>query len=407
MAQGTTELTSSHNENQTIASREELLRRAEALVPKLVDRAGECTRQGRVPIETIEEMQQAGFFRMLQPRRNGGFETDPNTVLDVIEILAEGCMSTAWICAVQGSIPFAAAQFAEQTRADIWGKDPTNLIAGQLMPARNLKVVDDGYIVSGQWPYVSGCDHSNWYMLGAVAPEGGGPNPGERILMLVPREDCRILDTWDVSGLRGTGSHDVSATEIFVPFHRTILQSDAFMARGPGMRPGERSIYLVPFAQIFTYGLTCTAVGALSGMFKLFLHHGSARVSAHGLKSADEPAAQLLCAETATALEEMVMTRRRNFEEMMIKAMGGEMAAIEDRRKYKFQGAFSVERATLLAARIFKAAGGLSVYSKVPFGRFFADIHVSRQHVTAQFDQIGRNWGAQMLGGALRNDPMV
>jgi 3-hydroxy-9,10-secoandrosta-1,3,5(10)-triene-9,17-dione monooxygenase len=176
---------------------------------------------------------------------------------------------------------------------------------------------------------------------------------------------------------------------------------------GPGIALNTGSIYHVPFAQIFAYGLSTTAVGALRGMLNLFLKHGGARVAVQGAKTSEDPVAQLLCAETVCALDEIELTRRRNFDAMMADSLAGRLSRLEERRHYKFQAAYSVERCTLLGARIFKASGASAIFDRLPFARILADMQAGRQHVACQWESIGRNWGAHMLGGTTRPDGMV
>jgi 3-hydroxy-9,10-secoandrosta-1,3,5(10)-triene-9,17-dione monooxygenase len=126
-----------------------------------------------------------------------------------------------------------------------------------------------------------------------------------------------------------------------------------------------------------------------------------------GIKTADDPIAQLLCAETTNALEEMTATLRRNFEAMTRYAENGDLPPMPERMKYRFQIAYSVERSSLLAARLFKASGSAAIFNRLAFARMLANINAGRQHVACQWEGIGRNWGTAMLGGAPAFDPML
>src|SRR5262249_365180 len=143
---------------------------------------------------------------------------------------------------------------------------------------------------------------------------------------------------------KGSASEDVAMKDVFVPAHRVIRNDDAMTGSGPGIATITGSIYHVPFAQIFAYGLSATAVGALQGIHNLFLKHGAAGVAVHGAKTKEDPAAQLLCAETVCTLDEIDLTRRRNFDAMMKDSRLGRLSSLEERRHYKFQAAYSVER---------------------------------------------------------------
>jgi 3-hydroxy-9,10-secoandrosta-1,3,5(10)-triene-9,17-dione monooxygenase len=385
---------------------EELLRRAEAMIPTLRERAGRTQREGMVPRETVAEMNAAGFFRILQPRKWGGYEYDPIVFFDIVQRLARGCMSTAWIYGIQGAQPFLLAPFDDRALRDIYGEDSSVLMCSTFEPTPHVTLVEGGYRIRGRWGYLSGCDHCEWVGLGGIMPPDS-PNPGERRIFLLPRRDWEIAQNWDVAGLQGTGSHDVTVADAFVPAYRTQPFADALNGRGPGLAVNTAPLYRIPFPQIFVHGATNSAIGALQGMFELFLEHGAKRVSVSGAKTAEDPVVQLLCAQTRVTLDEIDLVQRRNFNEMKTYAEAGQVPPTASRMQYKFQTAFAVERCSLLAARIFKASGTSAIFNRLPFARMLADINASRQHVMCQFEGSGRNWGAQMLGLPPRMDPML
>jgi 3-hydroxy-9,10-secoandrosta-1,3,5(10)-triene-9,17-dione monooxygenase len=126
-----------------------------------------------------------------------------------------------------------------------------------------------------------------------------------------------------------------------------------------------------------------------------------------GGRTADDPVARLVCAEVAAALDEMKTILRRNFGNLAAYAERGELPPIALRLEYKFHSALVAERCSVLAARLFKATGGAGIYADQPFGRMLADIHAARQHISNQFEMIGRNWGAVLLGGEPGTDLML
>ena len=131
----------------------ELVARARALAPKLAERAREAERQGMVPVETVKEMQEAGLFRVLQPKRWGGYELDPRVFYRVQMALAEGCMSTAWIYGVIGVHNWQLPLFPDQAQQDVWGQNSATLIASTYMPVGKAEKVEGGYRFSGRWAF--------------------------------------------------------------------------------------------------------------------------------------------------------------------------------------------------------------------------------------------------------------
>jgi 3-hydroxy-9,10-secoandrosta-1,3,5(10)-triene-9,17-dione monooxygenase len=375
----------------------EIIARARAMVPTLAERSLEGRRQRRIPDATIADMQRAGFFRVLQPKRWGGYEMDLNTFYEIQLALAEGDMSTAWIYGVSGVHPWFMALLDDRAAQEVWHSDTSTLICSSLMPAGRATPAEGGYRLSGRWRYASGCEHCGWALLGAmVATDGGGPPEGR--IFLLPRTDYGSIDTWQVSGLQATGSWDVTVEDVFVPAYRSQSMLDNFLLKGPGQALNTSSLYRLPFGQIFVRGISTAALGALQGMLNAFLDYGKTRVTRAGGRSAENPFVQLLCAETAAAIDEMTNTLHRNFRNLHAYARRGDRPPLEERLRYKFQSTEVTERCTLLAARIFKAAGAAGLSEDLPFGGILADLMAGRQHISNQYDNVGSNWGRVMFG---------
>lgn len=375
----------------------EIVARARALIPALAARSPEGRRRRRIPDETITDMQRAGFFRVLQPRRWGGYEMDLDTFYDVQLALAEGDMSTAWIYGVSGVHPWFMALLDDRAAQEVWGRDNSVLICSSLMPAGRATATNGGFRLSGHWRYASGCEHCEWALLGALVARDNGQPPEGRIFLL-PRSEYRSVDTWNVSGLQGTGSWDVIVDDAFVPPYRSQSMLDNFMLRGPGQALNTSSLYRLPFGQIFVRGISTAAIGALQGMLNSLLDYGKTRVTRAGGRSAENPFVQLLCAETVAAVDEMTAILHRNFRNLHAYARRGEMPPLEERLRYKFQSTAVTERCSLLAARIFKATGAAGLSEHLPFGGILADLMAGRQHISNQFEYVGSSWGGVMFG---------
>jgi 3-hydroxy-9,10-secoandrosta-1,3,5(10)-triene-9,17-dione monooxygenase len=378
-----------------IPSTDEIVARARAMIPALRARAPQGERERCIPKETIADMQAAGLFKVLQPRRWGGYEMNIGTFFEVQMALGEGDMSVAWVYGVVGVHPWFVAQLAERAAQEIWGNDNTTLICSSLMPAGAAKPVEGGFRLGGTWKYASGCEHCEWAFLGGTV-EGA---PDDRRVFVVPRKDYRIVDTWHVPGLKSTGSHDITATDVFVPEHRTQKYSDSFNGVAPGHAVNPGALYRLPFGQVFFRGVSTGSIGALKGMLDAYLDYGKKRIGrASGMPASEEAIVQLTCAEVAAAIDEMKTILHRNFRELERYAAKGEMPPLRQRVEYKFHNAVVAERCSLLAARLFKAAGTAGIAADLPFGRFLSDITVGRQHISNQFEQAGKSYGAFLFG---------
>jgi 3-hydroxy-9,10-secoandrosta-1,3,5(10)-triene-9,17-dione monooxygenase len=366
------------------------------MIPTLAERAlAQRARRGILP-ETIAEMQAAGFFRVLQPKRWGGYEMELGTFYDIELALGEGDMSTGWTYGVIGVVSWVLGLIDDRAAQEVWGRDSAVLLCSSTMPAGSASAVDGGFRLSGRWRYASGCEHCDWALLGGMVAAADAP-PDWRFF-LVPRRDYKTVDTWQVAGLQGTGSIDVILDDVFVPGYRTQRLHDNFELRGAGQALNPSGLYRLPFGQIFVRGVSTAGLGALQAMLTALIDYSRTRVTRAGGRSSENPFVQLVCAETAAALDEMRATLHRNFQALHDYARRGEMPPLELRLQYKFQSSAVIERCTLLAARIFKATGAAGLSDELPFGRILADLMAARQHISNQYEHYGSNWGAVMLG---------
>jgi 3-hydroxy-9,10-secoandrosta-1,3,5(10)-triene-9,17-dione monooxygenase len=374
----------------------ELIARARAMRRPLEQRALEQkARRGILP-QTIAEMQAAGLFRTLQPRRWGGYEMELGTFYDIEMALGEGDLSVGWVYGVIGVVSWFLGVMDDRAAQEVWGNDTASLICSSTMPAGKAIAMDGGFRLSGHWRYASGCEHCGWALLGGMVHVDNTP-PDWRFF-LVPRRDYQTVDTWQVAGLQGTGSIDVILNDVFVPAYRTQRLQDNFLLRGAGQALNTSSLYRLPFGQIFVRGVSTAGIGALQAMLAALIDFSRDRVSRAGGRSAENPFVQLLCAETAAAIDEMRTTLHRNFATLHDYARRSETPPLELRLQHKFQSSAVIERCTLLASRIFKSTGAAGLSDELPFGRILADLMAARQHISNQYDYYGSNWGAAMFG---------
>jgi 3-hydroxy-9,10-secoandrosta-1,3,5(10)-triene-9,17-dione monooxygenase len=379
---------------------QELLRRAHALIPLIAESAAEGERDRRVPPRIVAALKDTGIFRALQPKRWGGYELQPTAVYDAEMAVAAGDMSAAWIVGVLGIIPWAVALFDDRAGADVWGEDPSRLVCCALRRAGTATPVEGGFRLTGQWAYVSGCQHADWALLGAAA----GPPPEGDYLMLVPKRDFEILDTWHVAGLRATGSHDVAVTDVFVPAYRAHRMVDLFECRGPGQAVNTSPLYRMPFGLVFAGGVANAAIGATQGMLDRLV----GEIAAQRGPRRPDPDLSFVCAEAATIIDEAKAMVARNFARLLAHAEAGELPPIEERLQVKYQLSLNTERCRIAANKLLEASGASGLYtSRHPYGRIVADITAARQHITNNVALHARDWGQVMLGQPRRHDFML
>ncbi|MFD1561141.1 acyl-CoA dehydrogenase family protein [Paraburkholderia silviterrae] len=385
------------NESNALAAR--LIARAEELAPVLGARAGQANAIGRIPADTLADLQAAGFFKVLQPKRYGGYELDPQIFFDIQIALARGCMSTAWVYGVVGVHNWQLALFDERAQQEVWGANPATLIASTYMPVGRVTVVEGGFRLSGHWKFSSGSELCEWVFLGALVPPASAGGAPEYRTFLLPRSDYAIKQDWDVLGLRATGSHDIVVDDVFVPDYRTHRSVDGMMGTSPGLAVNDAALFRLPFAQIFVRAVCTACIGALQGALDDFVGYADKRISANsGAKTVDDTGAQVACANAAVAIDEMRVLLRRNFDELLAAANGGAAVSIERRVHFRYQSAQVAERCAQIASALLRHAGGNGIYHRNPLVRRFLDLHAARAHYANNVERFGQNLGAVMLG---------
>lgn len=368
-----------------------LVEAARRLAPTLRARADQIERDRRVPLDVVGDMAEAGFFRMCVPRALGGGEADPATLFGVLETLGEADGSAGWVAMIGATSGLISGYLPAAAATEIYG-DPALVAGGVYAPSGKAVVVDGGYRVTGRWAFASGVEHCAWLMGGSVIVDDGVPRMLENglpdaPLMLFPAVDVEIIDTWTVSGLRGTGSHDIAVRDVFVPGERAVsLVRDRPRASG--------ALYVFPVFGLLAVGIAAVVLGiARRAIDELVALAGGKRPTGSRRVLADRPTAQVQVSEA----EALVRSARA----FLLDAVG---AAADAARR---DGAIEVDlrmavrlaatNATRSAAKavdlMYDAGGGTAVYATSPLQRCFRDVHVVTQHLMvapATYELTGR-----------------
>ena len=378
-------------------SADELLQRARDLAPVFAERAAETRALRRLPDENVAAMQAAGFFRILQPKRWGGFEHDPDVFFDVQAEIARGCPSSAWVLGVVTVHGWQLALFDDRAQQDVWGDDTSTLISSSYMPVGKVTAVEGGFKLSGRWSFSSGCDHCQWIFLGAFVPTEKGP-PDMRTFLL-PRADYEIHDNWHTTGLEGTGSKDIIVDDAFVAEHRTHRFADGYKRNSPGNELNTAPLYRLPFGQIFVRSVSTSAIGMAQGALDAYIGVTATRVGqSDGAKVADDTVSQVVVARADYALRECRLILKHNMRTLMARAVAGEEMPIDERVRFRFDSSMVAERCLEAVDGLFTTSGGRAIFDGNPVQRFFQDMHAARAHYANNPEKPGRNLGRVMLG---------
>jgi len=243
----------------------DLLARARAMIPALRAGQAETEAAGRLLPSTNQAFLDAGFYRIVQPRRFGGYEFGLENYVRVMMEIARGCPSSAWVLALVAGHPIMLADFAERAQLEAYGADGDYRCPSVGSPVP-VKREPGGFRVSGGWDYASGCDVSTHVMVSGLIPEEDGKFAAR--LMLVDRKDFTIVDNWHMIGMQGTGSRRVVIDGVFVPEYRTAAMT-MWQAPGKGAVHGN-PMYNGRKGSFFLIELGTVAIGTVKGALDLY-----------------------------------------------------------------------------------------------------------------------------------------
>jgi 3-hydroxy-9,10-secoandrosta-1,3,5(10)-triene-9,17-dione monooxygenase len=338
---------------------------------------------------------------MLQPAEFGGFESDPVEFYQAVMTASAVCASTGWVCGIVGVHPWELALADPKVQAEIWGDDPDRWVASPYAPLGRARPVDGGYLFTGRWPFSSGTDHCEWAFLGGFVTDQAGdvPTPPVMLHFLVPRRDYEILEgSWQVMGLKGTGSKDVLVTEAFVPGYRTVdfvKLKEGHLAHEMGR---DEALYRMPFAAVFCGAISAATIGICEGALAAAFAYQRDRVTVMGARSAEDPHAKSALARAAAEIEASRVHFLRDVAEMYEVAASGTNADMELRTRVRRNQVAASRRAVDAVDGIFTRAGGGSLRLDQPFQRFWRDAHAAMNHACNVADPIYEAYTSHLFG---------
>ncbi len=361
-----------------IARAGEALAAARSLSPRLRAAAERTEAERRLAPELVDALAATGVFRLCVPRTFGGLEADAVTLVEVIEELARADGSAGWCAMIGATSGLVAAYLPECAAREIYA--PRRAVSGGVFaPHGRALAVPGGYRLTGRWPFASGCEHCDWLMGGAVVLEDGAPRrtprgAPETRMLLFPRSDASLHDTWSVSGLRGTGSHDMEVSDLFVPAERSVsLQDDAPRERG--------ALYALPVFGFLAVGVCAVGLGIARAAIEA-LHQLAATKTPTG--SRRRLAERALVQASVAQAEGALRAARAGLREALAAVRDSSPQRVEPRERALLRiAATHVARTSAqVVDAMYEAGGGSSIYATSPLQRQFRDVHVMTQHAS-------------------------
>jgi 3-hydroxy-9,10-secoandrosta-1,3,5(10)-triene-9,17-dione monooxygenase len=367
-----------------------LLRRASELVPVLRERAAQTEELRRIPDESVRDLLASELHLIGVPRRFGGLDVDYGLMLEVAALLGSGCASTSWCYSIWAAHSWLVGFWPLEAQHEVFGDSPNVLISSSLNPGKStLEKTAGGFRLSGHWEFSSGSHAAGWVMVGSNLPGG-------LAWLLVPRSDYEVVDTWFVSGLRGTGSNDIVIKDALVPHHRVLDRDRAGVENQSGWEIHQQDRYRLPSLVLLGWDLVAPMIGIAQGMIDEFTTQLTG-TSGPG-RTADSDGVQLRLSQASAELDAARALMRSDVRETLEKARNGEGFSTLERSRFRRDKAFIAQLCLNSVNRLFEFSGGHAIFDSGSAQRFHRDIQAAVRRDGFIMEIGGLQYGRVALG---------
>lgn len=370
--------------------------RAGTIVEALKETDAESESLRRLSDRSVALLHQAGLTRLMSPAAYGGDQLSPRALIEAERIVAHGSPAASWVLMVCGAHTFIAGRMPRQGQDEVFGTDPGMLIPGVPSRQGTARKVAGGYVLNGRWSYASGADHGDWVMLGSrgIRNEANEPCPG--MLVVIPKADVVIDDTWYTMGMRGTGSKDVVLDEVFVPAHRAVDMATAWVGTVDGV---EHPLYRLPISATLATMLCGTIVGMSERGLQHYIEQAATRRDAYtGEAKRNSVGLQRRVAEADAEIAHAWALVQQNCS-LLEDAMEHDPPMPAERRaQVRWNASYAAELCRRATDRLFTGAGAGASHDANALQRVFRDLNTSTHHAMLDFDATLEVQGKVLLG---------
>ena len=378
---------------------EKLLEDLREMVPSLRARGQAAEEAGRISEETVEELKRIDAFKAVVPKAYGGMEVDFPIIPQIFRILGQGCTSTAWCMGFLIYHNYQFGHYNKKAQDEAFGGRGYTMAAGQVMPSGEAKRVEGGFILNGRWGYATGIQHCDY--MGLSSPVSSGDEDEEPVLyrFYVPVEDFKILDTWQVSAMKATGSHDVTLTDVFVPEHRSTTVESMRERTSPGMAINTGPLWQIPLLTYMVFGAVGPMVGAAEALFEMVSDILKTKVGAYsGDQQQGLMSQRIRLARLKMELEATTGLFEKKAEEVWALVQRGETMGRDQRSEMRMGISHIAKKSHEIVDELAHAAGSRGTFLDSPIQRFHRDANALATHAIYEYDHVGNIYGGTLLG---------
>ena len=384
---------------------DEMVEMIHRVLPRLQANALAEEKAGRLSEETINTLDDIGVYRISFPLEYGGLAYSTEDQRRVYAAVASIAGSSGWVSWVTTTHGRWIAMFPKKAQDEVYGMDWVGpRISGVLSPngPGRARRVEGGYMLSGRWPFCSGCRHTAWSILGSMC-EGPDGEP-DMLLPLVRTSELEILDDWAVSGMKATGSNTVQlAGEVFVPDYRVMRIKDASAGDWASAPPVGQVLYLNNFLDYTTILSGSTPLGMAKGA----LDYYTARLDKRGIVGtdykvqSDAAVTHFQLAEAVSRIDAAERLLSADCKELDRRAAAGEPSSDLFQTKLKFDVALSVRGCCEAIEILHRGSGASTIHEANPMQRYARDARVATVHAHFNYETCAENYGRALAGKPL------
>lgn len=372
-----------------------VLDEARRLAPVISARASEIEAARCVPDDLAADLAEAGCFRLYVPESLGGPEVDPLIAFQVVETLAEADGSTGWTSFILNT-SFFSSWLDPAVAKEMLATKPGSGMAGMFAPiGRAVPDGDGAFRVTGRWPFNSGSPHASWFCQGVLVFDGDAPRMMNETMAdwrftFIPAADSEILDTWHVSGLRGTASHDVVSTDVRVPEEHTT---------NPVFRPAphDGALFRWSFFGMLASLMAGFPIGVARRALDEFTAVASTKSRGGGVSLVDTDAGAISIVRAEASLRSARSYIFDVIGEAWDQAQRGDALTVAQRAGLRMAAHNAMRVGVEVTNTVFAMAGGGALYDSSPLQRCWRDIHAGSHHIFFSDDHVLKT-GRVLLG---------
>jgi len=377
---------------------------AREIVEELKKTEAESEASRKLSVRAVELLHQAGLTRIVSPAAYGGYQLPVRALVEAERIVAHGSTSASWVLMVCAAHTFIAGRMPRRGQDEIFGGDAGMLIPGVPSLRGTCQRAKDGFILNGRWPYASGADHGDWVLVGCRGIRNEADESCPSLIVVMPKKDAVIDDTWFTLGMRGTGSKDIVLENAFIPEHYAVPMVEAQLGTVPGV---DIPLYRLPIRPSLATMLLGTIVGMAERGLQLFIDKTKGRRDVYtGAMKQDNPGIQRRVAEASVEIACAWALTQQNCDLLDQAMLRDPPMPTASRAQIRWNAAYATELCRRATNKLFEGAGAGAAHDSHVMQIFFRDMNTATHHAMLDFDTNVEIQGKSLLGVEL-NDAWV